>query len=52
MLEARVLQEGIVAGKWPPMILVMPNGGRSNFHQDSADGKWPAETMIIKELIP
>ena len=50
--EARVLDRGIRAGKWPPMIIVMPNGGRSTFYKDSYDGKYMGETTIIRELIP
>jgi len=50
--SATLLQEGILAGKWPPMILVMPNGGKYTFYKDSYDGKQMGETTIIKELIP
>jgi S-formylglutathione hydrolase FrmB len=47
-----VLHEGIVSGRWPAMILVMPNGGKNTFYKDSADGKYMGETTIIRELIP
>ncbi len=50
--DVEVLHEGIVAGKWPPMIMVLPNGGRSTFYKDSHDGRFPIETMLIKEFIP
>lgn len=50
--EARVLDEGIRAGKWPPMIMVLPNGGMRTFYKDSYDGKFMSETLIIRELIP
>lgn len=50
--SAQVLHEGIVAGRWLEMIMVFPNGGRSTMYQDSADGRFPAETTVIKELIP
>lgn len=50
--DVNVLHEGIVAGKWPPMIVVLPNGGRSTFYKDSFDGRFPIETMFIRELIP
>jgi len=50
--SAEVLQERILAGKWPPMIMVMPNGGKATMYQDSADGKYMGETTVIKELIP
>jgi enterochelin esterase-like enzyme len=50
--EAQFLDEGIRTGKLPPMIMAMPNGGIATMYQDSYDGKWPAETLIIREFIP
>ena len=50
--SAQVLHEGIVAGRLPEMIMVFPNGGRSTMYQDSADGRFLAETTFIKELLP
>lgn len=50
--SASVLHEGIVAGKLPEIIMVFPNGGRSTMYQDSGDGRFMSETMMIKELIP
>lgn len=50
--SARALHDGIVAGRWPAMILVLPNGGSHTFYKNSADGKLPAETLIIRELLP
>jgi endo-1,4-beta-xylanase len=50
--SALVLHEGILAGKLPEMIMVFPNGGRATMYQDSSDGRFMAETMMIKELIP
>lgn len=50
--NAQVLHEGIVAGRWPEMIMVFPNGGKATMYQDSADGRFLAETTFIKELIP
>jgi endo-1,4-beta-xylanase len=47
-----VLHEGILAGKLPELIMVFPNGGRSTMYQDSGDGRFMAETMMTKELIP
>lgn len=47
-----VLHEGIVAGKYPDMIMVLPNGGHSTFYKDSADGRFPMESIFIKEFIP
>lgn len=52
LYSAAVLHEGIVAGKWPEMIMVFPNGGRATMYQDSGDGRFKAETMVIRELIP
>jgi endo-1,4-beta-xylanase len=50
--SAKVLHEGILEGRWPEMIVVFPNGGRSTMYQDSGDGRFMAETMVIKELLP
>lgn len=50
--SAEVLNEGIEAGRWPEMIMVFPNGGRSTMYQDSADGRFMAETTFVKELMP
>jgi enterochelin esterase-like enzyme len=50
--DAKALHDGIVSGRWAPVILVLPNGGSHTFYKDSADGKYPAETLIIRELIP
>jgi enterochelin esterase-like enzyme len=50
--ECQVMHEGILDGRWPPMIMVFPNGGKSTFYKDSYDGKLPIETMFIKEFIP
>jgi enterochelin esterase-like enzyme len=50
--NAAVLHEGIVAGKWPPIIMIFPNGGRATYWKDSFDGKFMSETAVIKELIP
>jgi enterochelin esterase-like enzyme len=50
--EAVLLDAGIRSGKLPPMILVLPNGGKSTMYKDSYDGKFMGETTIIRELIP
>jgi endo-1,4-beta-xylanase len=50
--SATVLHEGIMAGKLPNIIMVFPNGGRSTMYQDSGDGRFMAETMMVHELIP
>ena len=70
------LHEGIVAGHYPPAIVVLPNGVRAalpwlphrlvskrslahksllqgfTWYKNSWDGRFPAETMFIEELIP
>src|SRR5262245_23433098 len=40
------------AGITPPMLIVFVNGVRNSFYCDSADGKVPVETVIVKDLIP
>ncbi len=50
--NAEVLHAGILAGRWPEIVMVFPNGGRSTMYQDSADGRFPAETTFVKELMP
>lgn len=52
LLSIEVLDEGIRSGRWPPVIMVLPNGGHSTFYKDSADGHFPIESIFIKELIP
>ena len=49
---ARALHDGIVSGRWAPMILVLPNGGARTFYKNSGDGKLRAEDLIIEDLIP
>ena len=49
----RRIDAGIRAGRLAPMIVVGVNGLRGNtMYCDSRDGKWPLETVIIKDLIP
>ena len=50
--DVRCLHEGITAGRWPPMLMVLPNGGKGTFYKDSHDGRFPCERLIIHELIP
>jgi enterochelin esterase-like enzyme len=52
LLAAEVLHEGIQLKRWPEMILVFPNGGKTTLYKDSYDGKSMAETTVVKELIP
>jgi endo-1,4-beta-xylanase len=52
LLAAEVLHEGIKSGRWPEIILVFPNGGKTTHYKDSYDGKSMSETTFIKELLP
>lgn len=47
-----LLHSQIVSGKTPPMIMVLPNGGHSTFYKNSADGRFPMESIFIEEFIP
>jgi endo-1,4-beta-xylanase len=49
---AERLTKAIKEGKSPPMIVVYVNGMVRSGYVDSANGKWPVETVTIKELIP
>ena len=49
---ARDFNAAIAAGKCPPMIVVYPNGLPLGGYTDSADGKQPVESMIIRDMIP
>jgi endo-1,4-beta-xylanase len=46
------LTKAIEAGKTPPMIVVFVNGLPQGGYMDSADGKQPVESYIIRDLIP
>lgn len=46
------VQAAIKEGKLPPCIVVFVNGMVKAFYCDSADGKVPMESVIIKDLIP
>ena len=50
--SVRLLHEQITKEIVPPMIMVLPNGGHSTFYKDSADGRFPIESIFIKEFIP
>ncbi|RYD82479.1 MAG: hypothetical protein EOP84_09335 [Verrucomicrobiaceae bacterium] len=47
-----IVDEAIRTKAIPPVIVVYVNGGRWSWYTDSPDGKWLAETTIIRELIP
>lgn len=44
--------QAIESGKIPPMIIVFPNSFANGMWCDSADGKRPIETIVVKEFIP
>jgi enterochelin esterase-like enzyme len=46
------LDAAIRAGKAPAMIAVLVNGLPASFYCDSMDGKWPIDSVIVKDLIP
>jgi endo-1,4-beta-xylanase len=46
------LDGAIRKNRAPAMIAVLVNGMRDSFYCDSPDGKWPVESVIVKELIP
>ncbi len=52
LAAATLMHQQIEAGKIPPMIMVMFNGGKSTFYKNSADGKFPIESIFISEFIP
>lgn len=51
-LMAERLTQAIADKKTPPMIVVYVNGMIRSGYVDGADGKYPVETVTIKELIP
>jgi len=46
------LDAAIASGEAPPMIAIMVNGLIDGFYSDSADGKFPLESVIMNDLIP
>ncbi|MFN8521671.1 MAG: alpha/beta hydrolase-fold protein [Chloroflexota bacterium] len=48
----RMLDQAIREGIAPPAIAVLPNGGPAGFYCDWADGSWPIETVLVRDLIP
>ena len=46
------MERAVEAGVVEPMIIVFANGYRTSGWADSPDGKMPAETNVIRELIP
>lgn len=52
MLFVRHLDAFVRDAKARAMIVVLANGMRNSFYNDSPDGAWPIESVIVKELIP
>ena len=49
----RRVDQAIRDGKLPPMIVVLVNGLRgATMYCDTKDGKWPLESVMVKDLIP
>ena len=48
----RLLHKQVVAGETPPLIMVLPNGGHSTFYKNSADGKFPIESIFMDRVHP
>ena len=46
------MDAAIQAKSAPPVIIVFVNGMRDSWYIDTADGKRPVESMIVKDLIP
>lgn len=46
------LEKAVAASVIGPMIVVFPNGHKDTMWADSKDGTKPAETNVIRELIP
>ena len=45
--------EGAIQSKQaPPMIAVLVNGMADSYYFDSPDGKWPIESVLVKDLVP
>jgi enterochelin esterase-like enzyme/dienelactone hydrolase len=49
----RRFDTAIRAGRVPPLIIVFPNGLRgATMYCDSRDGKYPVESVLVKDLVP
>jgi endo-1,4-beta-xylanase len=49
---APIITRAISDGAVPPLIVVFVNGGARTFYADSPNGLYPAETVVIRELVP
>lgn len=52
LAAADLLNQQIKSQKFPPLLMVMFNGGKSTFYKNSADGKFPIESIFLEEFIP
>jgi len=50
--QAEFAHDAILKGQLEPLIIVFANGLGQAFYLDSVDGRYPAETLVVKELIP
>ena len=48
----KVLDEAIRAGKLPPFLVIVPHGAAGSMWTDSFDRKQPAESLIVRDLVP
>jgi endo-1,4-beta-xylanase len=48
----RQLDDAIRANQAHPVIAVLVNGMSDSWYFDSFDGKWPIESVIIRDLVP
>jgi endo-1,4-beta-xylanase len=46
------LDDAIHGNQAPPMIAVLVNGMSDSYYFDSPDGRWPIESVIVKDLVP
>lgn len=46
------IETSMAAGLLPPVVVVTPDGHTNSMWVDSKDGRRPAETQVIKEIIP
>lgn len=51
-LPAALVREAIRDRILPPLIVVCPTAGGASWFLDTADGRIPAETLFVDELIP
>src|SRR5262245_40546102 len=52
LATAEMLDGAIAAGQMPPVIMVLPNGGKRSEYRDWEPQKVMPESFIIRELLP